>query len=568
MADYDVVVRGGTVVDGTGGPSRTADVALRGDRVVEVGRVAERGRQEVDATGAVVTPGFVDIHTHYDGQATWDEHLQPSSWHGVTSVVSGNCGVGFAPVVPAHHQRLIDLMEGIEDIPGTALHEGLPWTWQTYEEYLAVLRDRRFDIDIGTQVPHAALRVHVLRDRAVAGGEATAEDRAEMARLAAAAVRAGALGFTTSRTLNHRSVDGELTPSYDAGTLELTEIAAAVGGTGRGVLQLVTDFLDIDVDMEIIRSMVRASGRPLSVSLLQSHFDPDGWRTVLGRIAEANAERLPVKAQVAARGVGLVMGLRCTLHPFMTNPVWRDLAALPTDEQVARLARPGTKEAMLAAQTAEKRTALIGGRLIDKYDLMYEMADPPDYEPDPATSVAARADRERRAPADLAYDILAGGGLLYVFTANWEQRNLDPVREMLGDPWTIPGLSDGGAHVGSICDGSFPTTLLQHWGRDRAAGGLGLEFLVSRQCRETAAAVGLTDRGVLAPGYRADLNVIDLDGLRLHRPEVHDDLPGGGHRLLQRADGYRHTFVAGVETYRDGQATGALPGRLVTGPSR
>ncbi|HEY5335405.1 MAG TPA: amidohydrolase family protein, partial [Mycobacteriales bacterium] len=467
----------------------------------------------------------------------------------------------------AHHQRLIDLMEGIEDIPGTALHEGLPWTWQTYDEYLDVLGGRHFDIDIGTQVPHAALRVHVMKDRAVAGGEATDVDRAEMARLAAAAVRAGALGFSTSRTLNHRSVDGELTPSYDAGVQELIEIAAAVGSTGRGVLQMVTDFLDIDVDMEIIRSMVRASGRPLSVSLLQSHFDPDGWRTVLARIAEANAENLPVRAQVAARGVGLVMGLRCTLHPFMTNPVWRDLAVLPYDEQVAQLARPDTKAALLAAQTREKRTALIGGRLIDKYELMYELADPPDYEPDPATSVAARAAREARTPADLAYDIVAGGGLLYVFTANWEERNLNPVGEMLADQWTLPGLSDGGAHVGSICDGSFPTTLLQHWGRDRTAGALGLEFLVSRQCRETAAAVGLADRGVLAPGYRADLNVIDLDNLRLRRPEVHDDLPGGGHRLLQRAEGYRHTFVAGVETYQDGQETDALPGRLIVGPT-
>lgn len=570
MAEHDVVIRGGTVVDGTGGPMRTADVAVRADRVVEVGRVAGRGRQEVDAAGAIVAPGFVDVHTHYDGQATWDQRLQPSSWHGVTSVVAGNCGVGFAPVVPAHHQRLIDLMEGIEDIPGTALHEGLPWTWQTYEEYLAVLGGRRFDIDLGTQVPHAALRVHVMKDRAVAGGDATAEDRAEMAQLAAAAVRAGALGFSTSRTLNHRSIDGELTPSYDAGIQELTEIAAAVGSTGRGVLQLVTDFLDIDVDMGIIRSMVRASGRPLSVSLLQSHFDRDGWRTVLDRIADANEENLSVRAQVAARGVGLVMGLRCTLHPFMTNPVWRDLATRPFDEQVARLTRPDTKAAILAAQTREKRTALIGGRLIDKYELMYEMTDPPDYEPDPASSLAARAAREGRTPADLAYDVLldrGGQGLIYVFTANWEERNLEPVREMLADPWTLPGLSDGGAHVGSICDGSFPTTLLQHWGRDRGSGTLGLEFLVSRQCRETAAAVGLADRGVLAPGYRADLNVIDMDGLCLHRPEVHDDLPGGGHRLLQRVDGYRHTFVAGVETYRDGQETGELPGRLIRGPA-
>jgi N-acyl-D-aspartate/D-glutamate deacylase len=563
------VVRGGAVVDGTGGPRRTADVAVRDGVIVEVGRVGGRGLREIDADGAVVAPGFVDIHTHYDGQATWDSRLQPSAWHGVTSVVAGNCGVGFAPVVPAHHQRLIDLMEGIEDIPGTALHEGLPWNWETYEEYLDVLAGRRFDLDIGTQVPHAALRVHVMGERAAAGAAATEQEKRDMARLAARAVLAGALGFSTSRTLNHKSVGGELTPSSDAGLDELVEIAGAVGATGRGVLQLVTDFLDIDVDVEIMRSMVRASGRPLTVSLVQSHFDPTGYRTVLQRIAEANEDGLPIKAQVAARGVGLVMGLELTLHPFMTNPVWQQMAHLPQAEQVAQLSRPETRAAVLAAQTGEKRTALIGGRLIDKFDLMYELTDPPAYEPDPRDSLAARAEREGREAADLAYDILlsdGGRGLIYVMTANWEDRSLEPVREMLGDPWSLPGLSDGGAHVGSICDGSFPTTLLQHWARDRAAGAFDLEFLIQRQCRDTARAVGLDDRGVLTPGYRADLNVIDFGALRLRRPEVHHDLPGGGRRLLQRAEGYRHTLVHGVETYADGAETGELPGRLIRGP--
>ena len=569
MAEHDLVIRGGTVIDGTGAPRRTADVAVTDGRIVEVGRVDGRGGREIDAGGAVVAPGFVDIHTHYDGQATWDSRLQPSAWHGVTSVVAGNCGVGFAPVVPAHHQRLIDLMEGIEDIPGTALHEGLPWTWESYEEYLDVLAGRRFDLDIGTQVPHAALRVHVMGERAVAGAAATDGEMSRMAALAARAVETGALGFSTSRTLNHKSVDGELTPSYDAGVDELIRIAAAVGGTGRGVLQLVTDFLDIDVDVEIMTSMVRASGRPLSVSLLQAHFDPAGYRTVLKRIAEANAAGLPIRAQVAARGVGLVMGLELTLHPFMTNPVWREMAHLPLAEQVARLSRPEAKAAVLAAQTKEKRTALIGGRLIDKFHLMYELTDPPQYEPDPRDSVAARAARDGRDAADLAYDLLladGGRGLLYVMTANFEDGTLEPVREMLEHPWSLPGLSDGGAHVGSICDGSFPTTLLQHWGRDRARGTMGMEFLIQRQCRDTARAAGLADRGVLAPGYRADLNVIDLDALRLRRPVVHHDLPGGGRRLLQRADGYRHTFVLGVETYADGTDTGQLPGRLIRGP--
>jgi N-acyl-D-aspartate/D-glutamate deacylase len=569
MAEHDVVIRGGTVVDGTGAPRRTADVAVTDGRIVEVGGVGGHGAREIDADGAVVAPGFVDIHTHYDGQATWDSRLQPSAWHGVTSVVAGNCGVGFAPVVAAHHQRLIDLMEGIEDIPGTALHEGLPWTWESYEEYLDVLAGRQFDLDIGTQVPHAALRVHVMGERAVAGASATDAEISRMAALAARAVEAGALGFSTSRTLNHKSVDGELTPSYDAGVDELMRIAAAVGGTGRGVLQLVTDFLDIEVDVEIMTSMVRASGRPLSVSLLQSHFDPTGYRTVLKQIAQANAAGLPIRAQVAARAVGLVMGLELTLHPFMTNPVWQDMAHLPLAEQAVRLSRPEAKAALLAAQTKEKRTALIGGRLIDKFHLMYELTDPPQYEPDPRDSVSARAERDGRDAADLACDLLladGGRGLLYVMTANFEDGTLEPVREMLEDPWSLPGLSDGGAHVGSICDGSFPTTLLQHWTRDRARGTVGLEFLIQRQCRDTAAAAGLADRGVLASGYRADLNVIDLDGLRLRRPEVHHDLPGGGRRLLQRAEGYRHTFVRGVETYADGVDTGELPGRLIRGP--
>jgi N-acyl-D-aspartate/D-glutamate deacylase len=569
MAAHDLVIRGGTVVDGTGARRRTADVAVTDGRITQVGRVDSSGFREVNADGAVVTPGFVDIHTHYDGQATWDSRLQPSAWHGVTSVVAGNCGVGFAPVVRRHHQRLIDLMEGIEDIPGTALHAGLPWTWESYDEYLNVLAGREFDLDIGTQVPHAALRVHVMDERATAAGLATEAEISQMADLAARAVEAGALGFSTSRTLNHKSVDGELTPSHDAAAEELIQIAKAVGRTGRGVLQLVTDFLDIDADMELMTSMVRASGRPLSVSLLQTHFDPGGYRTVLRRIAEANADGLPIRAQVAARAVGLVMGLELTLHPFMTNPVWQQMSHLPLAGQVARLSRPEVKAAVLAAQTGDKRTALIGGRLINKFNLMYELTDPPQYEPDPCQSVGARAKQQGRDAADLAYDLLLahnGRGLLYVMTANFQDGTLEPVREMLEDPWSLPGLSDGGAHVGSICDGSFPTTLVQHWARDRARGTLGLEFLIQRQCRDTAAAVGLADRGVLAPGYRADLNVIDLHALQLRCPEVHHDLPGGGRRLLQRADGYRHTVVRGVETYADGVHTGELPGRLIRGP--
>jgi N-acyl-D-aspartate/D-glutamate deacylase len=556
-------------VDGNGGRPFTADVAVDGGVVTEVGAGVGRGAREVDADGAVVAPGFIDIHTHYDGQATWDERLLPSAWHGVTTVVMGNCGVGFAPVVPEHHRRLIELMEGIEDIPGTALHEGLSWQWGDFDSYLGALESRPHDIDFAAQVPHAALRVHAMGERATAGEVATPEDVATMAAIAKAGIQAGALGFTTSRTLNHRSITGELTPSYDVASEELAAIAAAVGETGAGVLQLVTDFVDVDADFAVMEAMMRASRRPLSVSLAQSPLAPDTYREVLKRIAAANGEGMTMRAQVAARGVGLLMGLQCTLHPFMTNPVWQRIAELPVDDQAQVMADPRFKRDVLQAQTAERNRNLIGGRLIHKWDFMYELTDPPVYEPDPADSMAARASRLGRSPEDVVYDLMVGDsgrGMLYVTSLNYADGNLDAVREMLVDANTVPGLSDGGAHVGTICDGSFPTTLLQHWVRERDHGRIPIEFVVQRQARDTARAVGLNDRGVLAPGYRADINVIDLDRVRLRRPEMSYDLPGGGRRLLQRAEGYLHTFVSGAEIYRAGEPTDQLPGRLVRGP--
>ena len=568
MSAHDLVIRGGTVVDGNGGTPYVADVAVDGDVVTAVGTDVGSGRREIDADGAVVAPGFVDIHTHYDGQATWDSRLLPSAWHGVTTVVMGNCGVGFAPVVPEHQQRLIDLMEGIEDIPGTALHEGLSWEWLGFDDYLGALERRPHDIDFAAQVPHAALRVHVMGERAESGRAATADDIAAMAKLARAGVEAGALGFTTSRTLNHRSITGELTPSYDAGIDELAGIAAELGAAGKGVMQLVTDFIDVDADFDVMLAMMRASGRPLSVSLAQSPLNPTAYLEVLRRMAEVNADGLTMRAQVAARGVGLLMGLPCTLHPFMTNPVFQRIAGMPIAEQVAIMRDPAFKDDVLAAQTKEKNANLIGGRLIDKYQVMYEMTDPPNYEPDPRDSIAARAQRLGRTPEDLVYDLLVaddGYAMVYVTSLNYADGNLDAVHTMLTDAHTIPGLSDGGAHVGTICDVSFPTTLLEHWVRERHRDRIPLEFIVQRQARDTAHAVGLDDRGVIAPGYKADLNVIDVDRVRLRRPEMRFDLPGGGRRLLQRAEGYLHTFVSGLEVYRDGEPTEDLPGRLVRG---
>jgi len=564
--EHDLVIRNGLLADGTGAPLREADVALRGGTVSEVGTVAGRGREEIDATGALVAPGWVDIHTHYDGQATWDEHLSPSSAQGVTTVVFGNCGVGFAPVRPADRERLVALMEGVEDIPGTALHEGLPWDWTSFPEYLDSLERRRRDIDCAAYVPHGALRVHAMGPRAAAGEPATDDDIAAMAALAHGAVAAGAVGFSTSRTLNHRSSTGEKTPSLTASAPELAGIAAGVAAAGRGVLQVVSDFLDVDDEWAVLRHMAASSGRPLTISVAQIPDRPTDHLAVLDRIAAANAEGLAVSAQVAPRAIGLLLGLSCTLHPFMTNPVFAEIAGEPLGEQVAALRHPEFRRRLLAAHTGEVDRTKLGGFLIDRFGSMYPLGDPPDYEPDPSASLAARAESTGVPAVELALDALLaddGRGLLYLAFANYVDGNLDEARRMLVHPNAVPGLSDGGAHVGTICDGSFPTFLLAHWGLHRPEGRLPVEWLVERQTRATARTLGLTDRGVVAPGFKADLNVIDLDRLRLHRPEIHYDLPAGGRRLLQAADGYRHTFVSGVEIMREGKPTGALPGRLV-----
>ena len=568
MAEHELVVRGGTVVDGTGAPARTADVAVDGGVVVEVGTVDGRGAREVDADGALVLPGFVDIHSHYDGQSTWDSHLAPSSWHGVTTAVMGNCGVGFAPVRPSDHDLLIELMEGVEDIPGVALHEGLSWEWRTFAEFLDAVDRLPHDIDVGAQLPHGALRVHVMGDRGARREPATAEDIAAMGAIAKTAVEAGALGFTTSRTLNHRTSKGEPTPTLTAEADELVGIANAIGEAGTGVLQLVSDFGDLDTEFAMMRRMVAESGRPLSFSLAQSPVAPDQWRSLLARLTKANEDGLPMTAQVGVRAVGILMGLQCTLNPFMANPVFAEIAELPPEERARAMAEPSFRDRLLAAATSESVRGRLGGRLIGAFDKMFVLGDPPDYEPDVSTSIGAVAAREGRSPEAVAYDVLAADGgrnLLYLPFLNYAAGNLDAVGEMLVHPHTVPGLSDGGAHVGTICDGSFPTSLLAMWGRDRERGRIDLPTIAARHCRDTARTVGLLDRGVLAPGFRGDLNVIDHEGLRLHRPEMHYDLPAGGKRLLQRVDGYLHTFVAGTETYAGGEATGALPGRLVRG---
>lgn len=569
MSTHDLIIRSGTVIDGTGADPRTADVAVSEGIVTEVGCIDGTAHRTVDADGLLVTPGFVDVHSHYDGQASWGQRMIPSSWHGVTTVVAGNCGVGFAPVRPTDHQRLIELMEGVEDIPGVVLDEGLSWDWQTFPEFMDAVDHRPFDVDVALQVPHGALRLNVMGERGAAREAATPDDIAAMAQQAAAAVEAGALGFTTSRTLNHRTSRGEPTPTLTAGADELVGIARALGAINRGVLQVVSDFGDVDAEFGIFRRMAEESGRPLSFSLVQTRGS--SWRRQLELLTEANVAGVAMTAQVAPRAVGLLLGLQCTLHPFLTNPVYREIADLELDARVRALTDPSFRDRLLRASRDRRDDHRRSGRLLESFESMFVLGDPPDYEPDPAVSLAAIAAHEGRDPLDLAYEHLvadAGRSFLYVPLLNYADGNLDSTGEMLAHPHTVPGLADGGAHLGTICDASFPTTLLALWGRDRERGQLALPYLVQQHTRDTARTVGLLDRGVVAPGYRADLNLIDFERLVARRPEMHYDLPAGGRRLVQAADGYVATIVAGQTTYENGEAAGPLPGRLVRGAQR
>ncbi|MBS0362748.1 MAG: amidohydrolase family protein [Proteobacteria bacterium] len=568
---YDLVIRGGTVVDGTGAPGFEADVAVKDGAVAAVGRIAGSGADEIDARGKLVIPGFVDIHTHYDGQATWDERMQPSSWHGVTTVVMGNCGVGFAPCRPDDHDRLIRLMEGVEDIPFPVLAEGLPWNWESYPDYLDGLSKRRFDVDVGSQLPHAALRVYVMGQRGVDREPATEADIHAMAAIAKRSMEAGALGFGTSRTLNHRSSDGSPIATLTAGEDELTGIAMGMAAANAGVLQVVSDFNDPVEEFAMLRRVVAASGRPLSFSLLQSPRDPDQWKLMLDQMSDAKAAGLSIRAQVATRPVGVLFGLELTANPFSTYPTYREIAKLSLAERVARLRDPDFRARLLADEPDSGRAP--GLSPARAWDRIFPMGlESPDYEPTPDQSIAARAAARGVDPRALALDHMldggAGGGrgMLYLPLLNYAGANLDHVLTMLQHDCVVPGLSDGGAHVGMICDGSFPTTNLVHWTRDRTRGPkLPLEKMVKGQCRDTAETVGLFERGLIAAGYRADLNVIDYDRLTLKAPQVAYDLPTGGRRLIQRAEGYEATIVAGQVTYRDGAPTGALPGRLLRG---
>ncbi|MBO4228227.1 amidohydrolase family protein [Bradyrhizobium neotropicale] len=562
----DIVIRGGTIADGSGGDLYEADVAIADGKITEVGKVAGKGKEEIDARGKLVAPGFVDVHTHYDGQVTWSQDITPSSQNGVTTAIMGNCGVGFAPCRPSDHTRLIQLMEGVEDIPEPVLSAGIPWEWESFPDYMNWLSKRSFDVDIGAQLPHAALRVYVMGERGARRDPSTVEDNRQMAALAGDAVRAGALGFSTSRTLNHRTSTGDFTPTLKAGEDELTAIAGAMHGVGRSVLQFVLDLSTVHEDLPMMLRVAENTKCPISFSITQNDKSPRRWRQTLDTINEASRRGLSITAQIAARPVGLMLGLELSRNPFQTHPSYKAVAHLPLKERVARLRQAETRAAILAESASDTDDPLF---FRPNYDKMYLLGNPPDYEQPPENTLGAQARRLGKRPEELAYDAMLtdeGRGMLYVPFLNYSDGNLDATREMLLDPNSVPGLSDGGAHCGIICDASFPTYLLTHWTRDRSRGEkLSIPFVIAVQSRKTALSVGLADRGLIAPGYKADVNVIDYDRLHLHPPKVHYDLPVGGRRLLQQVDGYDATIVSGVVTQRGGAATGARSGRLIRG---
>ena len=559
---HDLVIRGATIVDGTGGPRRIGDVAIDGQFISAVGIVDGEGRREIDASGLVLAPGWVDIHTHYDGQVTWDPEVTPSSWHGVTTVVMGNCGVGFAPVRPEGKDFLIELMEGVEDIPGTALHEGIDWAWETFPEYLDALDRTPRVLDIAAQVPHAALRAYVLGDRA--HEEPDADDIAAMAKLTEDALNAGAAGFSTSRTILHSSKHG-LVPGTSATPDELLAIGDAMGRAGHGVFQLVSDHAGTEEERTWLTEIARRSGVTVTYALAQAGGDPTAYRRALEDADRLAEEGLRIVPQVSCRPTGMLFGLQSSLHPFITHPTYRAMAALTLAERVAQLRLPSVRAALLADEASTGN--MIAKTLMSRWAQMFPLGDPPDYEPAPSTSAAAVAAREGRTPQEVVLDWLLereGKALIFAPLASYVDQNHEAIREMMTHPRSVLGLSDGGAHCGLICDVSMPTSLLTHWARDRHRGErLPLEQVVHLQTQRTAQTYGFTDRGVIEVGKRADINLIDLDAMVLHAPEMAFDLPAGGRRLIQKVDGYRATVVAGEVTYEDGVPTGARPGRLV-----
>jgi N-acyl-D-aspartate/D-glutamate deacylase len=568
---HDLVIRGGTVVDGSGGKPFTADVAVDGGLISLVGKVDAQGREEIDATGLIVTPGFVDVHTHYDGQATWDAEMAPSSWHGVTTVVMGNCGVGFAPARPDRHEWLISLMEGVEDIPGTALAEGMKWDWETFPEYLDALERLPRTVDVGTHVPHGAVRAYVLGNREQPGAIPTDEDVAEMSRIVEEGVRAGALGFSTSRTVLHKSVDGELVPGTTATAEELVAIGRAMGRVGYGVFEMASDMRREWNEFGWMGQLSRETGLPVTFAALQSIAKELPLEEQISEMRAQNDNGANIVAQIALRGNGIIMAWQGTVHPFRFKPSWAEIDGLPWDQQLAKLKDPAFKAKMIAEESVmpESDIADFLNIVANGWFTHYEMDPDFNYEPTADESVLARATAAGQSAAEYGYDLLMkdeGKGFIYFPILNYRDGNLDFLEDLQASDDTVNSLSDGGAHCGTICDAASPTFMLQHWVRDRKKARISLEVAIKRQCRDTAILYGLHDRGLVMPGMLADLNVIDMDRLKLGKPWLAFDLPAGGKRLLQKADGYVATIKSGQVTFREGVMQGATPGIVIRGP--
>jgi len=580
MAQYDLIIRGGTIVDGSGAEAFTGDVAVKDGLIAAVGRIEGSARREIDASGKIVAPGFVDIHTHYDGQATWDQEMAPSSWHGVTTVVMGNCGVGFAPAKPDRHEWLISLMEGVEDIPGTALAEGITWEWETFPEYLDALEKLPRTLDVGTHVPHGAVRAYVLGDRERPGAVPTQEDIEQMAQIVEEGVRAGALGFSTTRTVLHKSVDGELVPGTTATEEELVAIGRAMGRAkaagGHAVFEMASDLNREWNEFSWMGKLSREAGIPVTFAALQSIAKDLDLDEQISTMRAENDNGANIVAQIALRGNGIIMAWQGTVHPFVYRPSWQAIRDLSWEEQKAKLLDPAFKAQLLAEANdyadAPQDILPVVMVVTQGWTMQYEMDPDFDYEPGPEASVNSRAQKAGLDPQEYAYDMLCredGSGFIYLPILNYADGNLDFLHPLQLADDTVNSLSDGGAHCGTICDAASPTFMLEHWVKGRRRGGrIALEHAIKRQCRDTAVLYGLEDRGLIAPGYLADINVIDMDALKLGKPWLAFDLPAGGRRLLQKAEGYCYTIKSGEVTFENGKWTGATPGGLVRGPQR
>jgi len=569
MADFDIVLRGGTVLDGSGSEGFIADVAVKDGRIAKVGTVTGTGAEEIDAKGRIVTPGFVDIHTHYDGQITWENRLAPSSDHGVTTVVMGNCGVGFAPVRQHDHELVVKLMEGVEDIPDVVMTTGVPWNWETFPDYLDALDKRESDIDFAAQLPHSPLRVYVMGERGANLEPPTDEDLAEMRRLTTEAVKAGALGVSTSRNFGHRFKDGRLAPSVPTEDQEVLALAEGLRDAGTGVFQLLPNYdMKPEERFDLVEKIARTAQRPVSFTFMQNPAEGDQWKTTLAALERTNAEGLEIRGQVMGRPAGTMLGLELTLHPFALHPSFRPLADLPLAEKVAAMRDPEMRKKLLSEKPQDPNPFFLF--MISEIEMLFVLGDPPNYHPAPEDSLGAIAKRTGRDVMDVIYDALLqrdGREILYRPLGNiGGHRFQSSGRNMIPNEHTVLALGDGGAHYSMICDAAYTTYFLTYWSRDAEADRkFELALAIRKLSRDPAFAVGLKDRGLVKEGYKADLNVIDMERLHLHAPHATYDLPAGGRRLSQKADGYVATIVSGKTTYREGKATGALPGRLVRG---